>query len=138
MNGPGDFINQNEAINELNAFFKMRESQKGQGIPWDPKSSPYAYQFGIEQMQQLMSKIAAWDSANPDNKIGGIRVFSAVTNGAGESGTDVFLIPYLANDGKDYIPVDKYFDNNGSEITEISDDDTMILGEGKRCPPKCQ
>lgn len=136
---PGGFISQKKAIKELNQFFSYRENlDKKNNVPWNPDSSFYAYQFGLDKMQQLMDKIAAWNKDNPDNLIGGVRVYSSIKNDNGVDGSDVFLIPYLANTNKDYIPVDKYFDNNGEEIEEQSDDDGgMILNEGRRCPPRC-
>lgn len=137
---PGEFLNQATAVQELDAFFKYREQHINEGTPWNPASSFYAYQFGLENMNQLLLNINKWNDAqtDPNQKLGGVRVFSAINTASSEGGADVFLIPYYEISNKDFIPVDKYFDNGGKQIEDTDEDDGgMILGNGKRCPPHC-
>lgn len=152
----GEFINAQTAAEELNEFFNYREGlQKSKGIPWDPKTSFYAFQFSLENMQRLLDNVNAWNknnAGNPGKLLGGIRVYSAMTSIDGEDGPEVFLIPYYSANNRDFVHVDKYSPGGGTELTMESaqmasmdgstdggseDDGDMILGNGKRCPPHC-
>ena len=154
-NGPGEFIDTATATEELNKFFNYREGLISKGVPWNPKSSFYAFQFSLENMQALINNVNAWNernAGNPAKILGGIRVYSAMINKNGEEGPDVFLIPYYSVNNRDFVHVDKYSPGGKTELSMESaqmasmdsttdggseDDGDMILGNGKRCPPHC-
>ena len=153
--GPGAFISQKKAIQQINAFFDHQEKEnKKNGTKWSPKKDYYAFAFGLEKVQELMAKIEKYNANNPDNPIGGIRVVSARSNKGVAVGPDVVIVPYLAKTGKNYIPVDQHHDNAPDPATttlmkssfegdgttddgEEDDDDGMLLNNSKPCPPFC-
>ena len=164
--GPGAFISQKKAIQQINAFFDHQEKEnKKNGTKWSPKKDYYAFAFGLEKVQELMAKIEKYNANNPDNPIGGIRVVSARSNKGVAVGPDVVIVPYLAKTGKNYIPVDQHHDDVPDEDTrqlmfstmstmddgtegggdgtgtgddgEEDDDDGMLLNNSDPCPPFC-
>ncbi|RKQ43232.1 hypothetical protein BXY85_3851 [Roseivirga pacifica] len=152
--GPGAFISQKKAIQQINAFFDHQEKEnKKNGTKWSPKKDYYAFAFGLDKVQELMAKIEKYNANNPDNPIGGIRVVSARSNKGVAVGPDVVIVPYLAKTGKNYIPVDQHhddapdtatatlmkssFENDGTDDGEEDDDDGMLLNGSLPCPPYC-
>ncbi|MHA7100911.1 hypothetical protein [Roseivirga pacifica] len=152
--GPGAFISQKKAIQQINAFFDHQEKEnKKNGTKWSPKKDYYAFAFGLDKVQELMAKIEKYNANNPDNPIGGIRVVSARSNKGVAVGPDVVIVPYLAKTGKNYIPVDQHFDDAPDPATttlmkssfesdstddgEEDDDDGMLLNGSLPCPPYC-
>jgi len=134
---PGRFISQKTAKKMLDAYFDYREElQKNNNVPWDPKTNHYAYAFGLEQMKELMSQIETYNEQNPKNPVEGLRIYNTRTLPPQAPGDDVYIIPYTA-DKKNIMAVDNFHDNNGEEITELSDDEGMALNWPKFCPPKC-
>lgn len=137
---PGKFISPKKAAKELDKYFKYRARlKKKNNIPWDPKTSHYAYQFGLGQMEEMMKRVSTYNNKNADNPIGGIRVYSSSHDENDDNATDVFLVPYLEKDNKDYTPIDRF--DGASEMTlspeDEEDDGGMILNDTRKCPPFC-
>jgi len=94
-------------------------------------------------VEELMSRIKKYNAKNKSNPIGGIRVYSCSHNAMDDNAGDVFIMPYLLNDNKDYPSLSPSSAEAADsslrlESSEFADEDEdMILNNSRKCPPFC-